>query len=97
VEILPPEGTMPTVSEAASRTATIRRISEGRRHWRVSVQSWQERGTVRGCLLFETETAAIVDRRSSAAMLQGPSHEDVLLLAHDLPEDRLRRVLHSLS
>jgi hypothetical protein len=86
------------VSAAVSRTATIGRISEGRRRWRVLVRSWQERDSVRGCLLFEADDAPAAGAcRASPVILHGPSHEAVLLMAHDLPEDKLRRVLHSLG
>jgi hypothetical protein len=89
---------MPPATAAPSRTAAIRRISEGPRRWRVSVQSWEERDIVRGCLLFQPDDAPSGGAgRTSAAILQGRSHEDVLLSAHDLPEAALKRVLHSLG
>jgi hypothetical protein len=89
---------MTPVTETDRRTAAIRRISEGRRRWRVSVQSWQACGTVRGCLLFEADGVAGPEpARSTAPMLEGCSHEEVVRLAHDLAEDHLRRVLYALG
>jgi hypothetical protein len=89
---------MGTFAAAERRTGTIRRIVEGRRRWRVSVESWQERDAVRGCLRFQPDDAPAPGPVVwSPAILEGRTHEDLLMLAHDLPEDRLRRVLHSLG
>jgi hypothetical protein len=89
---------MSSVSVADRRTAAIRRISEGRVRWRVSVQSWPEYETVRGCLLFEADgTAGHGPSRATAPMLAGRSHEDVVSMAHDFAEDHLRRLLNSLG
>lgn len=80
------------------RRSVIRRITAGRARWRVLVESWGEPGLVRGRLLFHPDGAGGPDGgRASAALLHGRSHEDVLALAHDLPEERLRRVLVSLG
>lgn len=80
-----------------TQTSPIRRITEGRRRWRVMVETWQDRDTFRGRLLFRDDAASVDTPRESAALLHGRSVEDVVSLAHDLPEDRLRRVLHSLG
>jgi hypothetical protein len=81
-----------------TRRSAIRRISEGRSRWRVVVESWPEQDDFRGRFLFCPDSADRVEaERESAAMLRGCSHEDVLNLAHDLPEDGLRRLLHSLG
>lgn len=81
-------------------TASIRRITEGGRRWRVMVETWQDSEAYLGRLLFR-EDALDNDRpdseRESAALLRGPSRTDVLALAHDVPEERLRQVLHSLG
>lgn len=82
----------------ATQTSTIRRITEGRRRWRVLVEMWQESDTYSGRLVFRDDDVARWDPdRQSATLLHGRSVEDVVSLAHDLPEDRLRRVLHSLG
>jgi hypothetical protein len=81
-----------------TRTAAIRRITEGRSRWRVLVETWEEPEMCRGRLLFRPDDVQREDaERGSAALLHGRSHEDVYALAYDLPEDRLRRVLMSLS
>jgi hypothetical protein len=81
-----------------TRRSAIRRLSEGRRRWRVVVESWPEQGDVCGRLLFCPDSAGLAAAElESAAILRGRSHEDVLGLAHELPEGRLRRLLHSLE
>jgi hypothetical protein len=80
------------------RTSTIRRLTEGRRRWRVIVETWPESDFFRGRLVFRTDDAAPWDAdRQSATLLRGRTIEDVISLAYDLPEERLRRVLHSLA
>lgn len=75
----------------------LRRLMEGQQRWRVMVETWHDRDEFQGRLLFRTEAAnAPQVERESAAMLHGRSREDVLAAAHDIPDDRLRRVLHSL-
>jgi hypothetical protein len=89
---------MSPVSSTDRRMAAIRRISEGRRRWRVSVQSWQEYATVRGCLVFEADAVLGPEpARSTAPLLEGQSHEDVVRMAHDLTDAHLRRVVNSLA
>lgn len=83
---------------AATQTSTIRRITEGRRRWRVLVETWPDRDSYHGRLVFrDDDTPLRMDGRESAALLHGVSAFDVLCLAHDLTEDRLRRVLNSLT
>ena len=81
-------------------TASLRRLTEGGRRWRVMVETWQDSDAYHGRLLFR-EDAADGERpeseRESAPLLRGPSRTDVLALAHDVPEERLRQVLHSLG
>jgi hypothetical protein len=78
-------------------TTPLRRLTEGQHRWRVSVETWPEQDEFRGRLLFRTDAGAPQVARESAAMLHGRSREEVLSAAHDIPDDRLRRVLHSLS
>jgi hypothetical protein len=80
-----------------TRRSAIRRIGEGRSRWRVVVETWEEQDVYCGRLLFCPESIDPACERESAALLRGRSHEDVLSLAHDLPEERLRRVLLSLG
>lgn len=77
-------------------TSTIRQITGGRLRWRVMVETWHDRDAFHGRLLFEPDAGGN-GGRESAPLLHGRSREDVLALAHDLPEDQLRRVLHSLG
>lgn len=85
------------VGTAARQTSTIRRITEGRRRWRVLVETWPDRDSYHGRLVFRDEDMPLrMNGRESAALLHGVSAFDVLCLAHDLTEDRLRRVLNSL-
>jgi hypothetical protein len=84
--------------EDARHTAPLRRLTEGRERWRVLVETWYESDEVRGRLLFHPEAARPPQvARESSAMLHGRSREDVVAAAHELTEDRLRRVLHSLG
>ena len=79
-------------------TSPVRRITEGGLHWRVMVETWHDSDAYHGRLLFRRDEAdgAEVDRET-AALLHGPSREDVVALAHDYPEERLRRLLYSMG
>jgi hypothetical protein len=84
-------------------TTPIRRLTDGSWRWRVMVETWHESDAFHGRLLFRRDGSDRLDpdrpQRSleSAALLHGRSREDVLGLAHDVPEEQLRRVLHSLG
>jgi hypothetical protein len=84
-------------------TASIRRITEGGLRWRVMVETWHDSDAYHGRLLFRQEAADRMDGeradndRESPPLLHGTSRTDVLALAHDVPEERLRQVLHSLG
>jgi hypothetical protein len=79
-------------------TSPIRRITEDGFRWRVLVETWQESEAFHGRLLFRREvTDGVARDRETAPLLHGSSREDVLSLAYDFPEDRLRRVLYSLG
>jgi hypothetical protein len=85
-------------SSDRTRRAAIRQIGEGRSRWRVVVETWREQDDYRGRLLFCPDSAGRrTMERTSAALLRGRSHEDVLNLAHELPEERLKRLLLSLG
>jgi hypothetical protein len=78
-------------------SAAVRRISAEGIHWRVVVESWRDDGAYVGRLVFEPETAEpSYSARQGSAMLRGGTATDVVLSAHDLSENRLREVLHSL-
>ena len=84
----------------ARHTASIRRIMGGGMRWRVMVETWRESGAYHGRLLFQRETderKRLSGARESAPLLRGRSRTDVLALAHDVSEERLRQVLHSLG
>lgn len=88
----------PAASAEDRRESAVRRITEGRTRWRVVVQSWRESDAFRGRLLFQPDDPAGEGAPlESAALLEGHSHEDILGMAHELPEIRLKQVLHSLG
>ncbi|HSJ25488.1 MAG TPA: hypothetical protein VK929_12500 [Longimicrobiales bacterium] len=87
----------PVTGGLQTRRAAIGRIGEGRRRWRVMVETWQETEDYCGRLLFCPDGAEPAPERESAALLRGRSHEDILNRAHELPEERLRRLLLSLG
>ncbi len=76
--------------------ATICRISAEGTRWRVRVESWPvEEGVVSGRFVFEPETR--YSTRASGPALRAGRREEVFAAAHELPEERLRELLHSLS
>ncbi|HSK18213.1 MAG TPA: hypothetical protein VK912_03685 [Longimicrobiales bacterium] len=77
--------------------ASIRRITGAGKLWRVMVETWQESDAYHGRLLFHRESERLDGARASAPLLRGRSRTDVLALAHDVSEERLRQVLHSLG
>lgn len=87
----------PTTVAEDKRTSAIGRIHAGDTRWRVLVETWPQDGAYHGRLRFEADNIAWAGPRESAAVLRGDTREDVLLRVHDLPVDRLRRVLHSLA
>lgn len=88
----------------ARHTSSIRRITEHGARWRVMVETWrEEEDAYRGRLLFRREMPdrmegeRMDEDRESAPLLHGRSRTDVLALAHDVTEERLRRMLQSLG
>ncbi len=82
-------------NEDADR-ATICRISAEGTRWRVQVESWPiADGVVSGRFVFEPETR--YSTRASGPALKAGRREEVFAAAHELPEERLRELLHSLS
>ena len=89
---------MAVESVSESRTASIRRITEGAQRWRVLVETWPECDAFRGRLVFRPDAVGRwAVERESWALLSGESMEEVVARAHALPDAHLRRVLHSLA
>ncbi len=80
-------------------TATICRLSAEGTHWRVRVESWDVGdGDVSGRFVFEPDgPAPRFAPRASGPALRARRHEEVFAAAHEMPEERLRELLHSLS
>lgn len=79
-------------------SAICRLTGEADGPWRVLVETWSDAGGVRGRLVFAREGGAYeIERRAGPAALQGRRREDVIAAAHELPERRLRQLLHSLA
>jgi hypothetical protein len=82
---------------ALEKSAAVRRITAEGIHWRVRVESWADEGEYVGRLVFEPDTAEpLYTARRGAAMLHGETQNEVVMSAHDLTENRLKEVLHSL-
>ncbi len=78
--------------------ATICRLSAEGTHWRVRVESWASDGGVAGRFVFEPdEPRSSHAPRASGPKLHAERREEVVAAAHDVPEARLRELLHSLS
>lgn len=91
---------MPLVSFAAldRHTSPIRRLTEHRTRWRVSVQTWPDQNGFHGRFVFEPDGARPEgETREGPPLLAGSSREDVLRSAYDVSEARLRALLHSLG
>ncbi len=81
-----------------TEVSTIRRISDDRAKWRVRVEAWPDAPGYRGRLVFEPDgRAAPLGTRAGPPALQGRTREDVLNEAYEMPEQRLRAMLHSLG
>ncbi len=79
-----------------SERATICRISAEGTRWRVQVESWPvAEGEVSGRFVFEPE--ARYATRASGPALRARRRDEVFAAAHEMPEERLRELLHSLS
>lgn len=81
-----------------ANTAAIRRLTALGIHWRVMVEAWPVRDTWTGRLIFTPDQPApLFEPRQGPIMLRGGSRAEVLEAAHDIPERRLRALLHSLA
>jgi hypothetical protein len=84
--------------DAQRLSSPIRRLSSARSSWRVVVQTWPDQNGFHGRIVFEADGARPArETREGPADLSGSTREDVVRSAHELPEDRLRALLHSLS
>lgn len=79
--------------------ATICRLTAEGTHWRVRVESWDGGdGDVSGRIVFEPDRPSPrYAKRESGPALRARRREEVFAAAHELPEERLRELLHSLS
>lgn len=78
--------------------ATICRLSAEGTHWRVRVESWPSDGGVSGRFVFEPDgPRSMYAPRASGPRLRAERREEVFAAAHEMPEERLRELLHSLS
>lgn len=82
----------------ASTVATLCRLSAEGAYWRVAVETWRRGEEWLGRLVFAPDGAASErDVREGPAVLRGRSHTEVVASAHEIPERRLRVLLHSLG
>lgn len=73
-------------------------IYDDRKQWRVVVETWSERDGYHGRLVFtQDHMSARTDRREGPDALRGVTREDVIGVAHELPEERLHQVFRSLA
>lgn len=83
---------------AASTSTTIRRITADGVHWRVQVEAWDADEGRQGRFVFRLDDPeAHLEPRFGPATLRGPTHEELLAEAYEVPERRLRELVHSLS
>jgi hypothetical protein len=76
----------------------LRRLTAGGGQWRVRVQSWRSGEGYHGRLVFEPEGRfPRQDHRCGPPALRGGTREELVAAAYDLPEPRLRALLHSLG
>ncbi len=82
----------------ASVAATLCRLSAEGAYWRVVVETWRRGEEWLGRLVFAPDGIVVErgDVREGPALLRGRSHAEVVASAHEIPEQRLRVLLHSL-
>jgi len=81
-----------------TEVSAITRISDDRAKWRVLVEAWPDAPGYRGRFVFSPDGAnAALGTRKGPPALQGHTREDVLNQAYEMPEQRLRVMLHSLG
>lgn len=84
---------------AALNAAAVRRIFVEGKRWRVLVETWRDGEIWTGRLVFQPEDEAenVLGPRLGPPLLRGGSREEVVALAHEIPERRLHVVLRSLG
>jgi hypothetical protein len=83
---------------ADRQSASIRRLSGYRRRWRVLVQTWPDQNGFHGRFVFQTDSSRPENEtREGPPLLRGTSREELLQSAYEVPEVRLRALLHSLG
>jgi hypothetical protein len=76
----------------------IRHITADRERWRVSVETWGNDTGYHGRFVFQPDGRRPASgTREGPPQLTGPSREDVVRSAHEVTEQRLRALLHSLT
>jgi hypothetical protein len=82
----------------SAEVSTIGRIRDDRGKWRVLVEAWPEQSGYAGRLVFAPDGAdAAPGMREGPSSLRGSTREDVVSQVHEMPETRLRAMLHSLG
>lgn len=80
------------------QSSPMRRLTEHHTRWRVVVQTWPEQNGFHGRFVFEPDGFHPEgETREGPPLLSGTSREEVLRSAYDVPESRLRALLHSLG
>lgn len=92
------------ISDVATRdfpgltAATICRLAGEGAKWRVQVEAWEGEHGFQGRFVFEPERPdGRRDQRVGPPQLRGRTSAEVLAAAHEVPERRLRALLHSLG
>jgi hypothetical protein len=90
--------TIGSLPDSKRQSSPIRRLSGQRSSWRVVVHTWPEQDGFLGRIVFEADGARPArETREGPADLTGTTREHVVRSAHELPERRLRALLHSLT
>jgi len=83
---------------ARSSLTAIRRIVALGVHWRVTAEAWPGGDGWSGRLIFSPDhPAPAVEPRQGPVILHGRNRLEILAAAHDISEQRLRALLHSLA
>ena len=77
-------------------SSTLGRLAAQASRWRVVVEAWPVEDRYRGRLVFQADDRRAGRVRESADFLSGRSVEEVVNAAYELPEQRIRVLLHSL-
>lgn len=84
-----------------AQVSPIRMLEARGVRWRVGVQTWRARDGWRGRFVFEPAPQTPSNRshmtQEGPVVLRGATLEDLVALAYDVPEPRLRAVLLSMA